>query len=113
MKKTCFLKPDPRGCFVGEINEPWEIEGKVNIPAGARFVLWRLGTEERGPKLVELAAPNADITKKAILLLKVYFAENNRYYGKRRLDLRGPMAVTKDAKFNVFENSEDFGLTVS
>ena len=88
------------------------MEGKVDIPAGSTFILWRLGNEETGPKLVELAPPDGDVRTTAILLLKVYHVQGNHYFGTRRINLTGPTAVTTSARFNVYENESDFGLMV-
>ena len=108
----CYLKKTGRGSFEGKTQEAWKIAGKINIPAGSTFVLWQLGNNEQGPKLIELAAPGNDIAKRAILLLKVFHAKENRYYGKRRVNLSGPLEVTVQADFNVYQNEDDFGLTV-
>ena len=111
-KKRCYLKPGPRGAFEGQIKERWTVEGKVDIPAGSTFILWRLGNDETGPKLVELAPPDGDVRTTAILLLKVYHVEKNHYFGMRRIDLNGPTTVKTSARFNVYENESDFGLMV-
>ena len=110
--KTCYLKPTTRGCFVGALEERWKIADKVDIPKGAQFVVWPLGNEKRGPKLLELAAPGADISQQAILIAKLFYADRNRYYGTRRVNLSGRMEVTTKADFNLYENDRDLGLTV-
>ena len=111
-KKRCYLRPGPRGAFEGKIKARWTVKGKFDIPAGSTFILWRLGNEDTGLKLVELAPPDGDVRTTAILLLKVYHVQGNHYFGTRRINLTGPTAVTTSARFNVYENESDFGLMV-
>ena len=110
--KPCYLSHTRRGCYVGTIQERWTIDGKVDLPRGSQFVVWPLGTDEKGPKLLEVAPPGSDISKAAILLVKLFHVKGNQYYGTRRVTLRGELQVTTSAEFNLFQNERDFGLTV-
>ena len=115
--KPCYLWHDPRGCHVGRIEEPWKIPDAIHIDKGSQFVLWELGNETSGPKLIELVPPDGDVTRDAILLLKVFHWEKNRYFGMPHATLLGrrksdPPRVDSRAKFTVFANERNFGLTV-
>ena len=35
--KPCYLRHDPRGCYIGKIEEPWKIPNTIDIDKGSHF----------------------------------------------------------------------------
>ena len=111
--KPCYLEKQRRGDYVGTITEAWRIDRKIDIQEGSKFVVWPMGSDKQGPKLLEFVPPGADVATDAILLAKLHHTEKNRWYGKRKVDLTGGNRITTEADFNLYDNGRNFGLTVS
>ena len=111
--RPCYLEKQRRGDYVGTISEAWKIDGKIDIPEGSKFVVWSMGSDHRGPKLLEFVPRGGDVATDAILLVKLHHTEGNRWYGKRKVDLTGRNTITTEAHFSLYENKKNIGLTVS